>query len=190
MTAKILKLNCDIISPILCADFNDGISNNVFPDIMQLAEIIPIFIKGDRTNKENYRGVSLLSEASKIYEKILYEQINGYFDTLLSNIQCGFRKGHSSQHSLLVLIEKWRQSLDLNQSAGFLLTDLSKAFDCIRHDLLIAKCYAYGVDRKSVSYLCDYLSNRKQRVKINNDYSEWRDVKYGVPQGSILGPPF
>ena len=83
-----------------------------------------------------------------------------------------------------------RQCLDLNQSAGFLLTDLSKAFDCIQHDLLIAKCYAYGVDLKSVSYLYDYLSNRKQRVRINNDFSEWKDVKYGVPQGSILGPLF
>ena len=71
-----------------------------------------------------------------------------------------------------------------------LLTDLSKAFDCILHDLFIAKCHAYGVDQNSLQYLHDYLSNRKQRVRINSDFSTWKDITYGVPQGSILGPLF
>ena len=69
-----------------------------------------------------------------------------------------------------------------------LLTDLSKAFDCIRHDLLIAKFHAYGWDQSSLRYMYDYLSCRKQRVRINNTFSECNVIKYGAPQGSILGP--
>ena len=89
-----------------------------------------------------------------------------------------------------MLIEKWRSALDKKQSAGLLTTDLSKAFDCIRHDLLIAKLHDYGVSIKPIRYIYDYLSNRKQRVRVNNSYSEWNNIKYGVPQGSIFGPLF
>ena len=130
----------------------------------------------------------MLPVISKVYEKVLYGQINEYFEPILSPLQCGFRKGHGVQHCLLVLVEKWRRALDKKQSAGLLTTDLSKAFDCIRHDLLIAKLHAYGVSINSIRYIYDYLSNRKQRVRIKTSYSEWTDIKYGVPQESILGP--
>ena len=70
---------------------------------------------------------------------------------------------------------------------GALITDLSKAFDCLSHELLIAKLEAYGFDEKSLKLIYNYLSNHKQRVKINNSYSSWREILYGVPQGSILG---
>ena len=188
--SKLLKENYDIISPILCKDFNDGLDNNKFPDMLKLAEIKPNFKKADHCLKENYRPISLLPSVSKIYEKILHEQISIYFETIMSPLQCGFRKGHNAQNSLLVLLEKWRKSLDTKQKAGMLLTDLSKAFDCIRHDLFIAKCHAYGVDLKSLRYIYDYLTNRKQRVRINNNFSTWKNIIYGVPQGSILGPLF
>jgi len=187
---KLIKENVDIFSPILCYYFNTGIETNLFPFTLKLAEIKPTFKKDDRWNKENYRPVSILPVVSKVFEKIVYAQISTYFNPILSPIQCGFRKGHSAQHCLLVLLEKWRKSLDIKQSAGILMTDLSKAFDCIRHDLLIAKLHAYGMDLKSLHYIYDYLSDRKQRVRINNEFSEWKDIKYGVPQGSILGPLF
>ena len=86
------------------------------------------------------------------------------------------------------MIEKWRKCLDKGGKFGALLTDLSKAFDCIPHELLIAKLNEYGFDLKSLKFVYSYLTNRKQRVKINNDYSSWVDIIYGVPQGSILGP--
>ena len=126
------------MSPILCTTFNNGINTQKFPDLLKLAEIKPTFKKENRCSKENYRPVSLLPVISKIYEKILYGQINSYIHPLLSPIQCGFRKGYNTQHCLLYLLEKWRKALDSKLSAGMLLTDLSKAFDCIRHDLLIA----------------------------------------------------
>ena len=86
------------------------------------------------------------------------------------------------------MIEKWRKTLDNGGSFCALLTDLSKAFDCLPHDLLIAKLHAYGFDLKSLQLMDSYLRNRKQRVKLYNSYSSWEEIIFGVPQGSILGP--
>ena len=83
---------------------------------------------------------------------------------------------------------KWRASLDRNGISAALLIDLSKAFDCLPHDLLIAKLHAYGCDFPSLKLLNSYLRNRHQRVKINNFFSPWAENLFGVPQGSILGP--
>ena len=88
----------------------------------------------------------------------------------------------------MVMLEKWKKALDKKKVAGALLTDLSKAFDCLHHDLLIAKLEAYGFGHSSLILIYNYLSGRKQRTKINNVYSEWNELETGVPQGSILGP--
>ena len=91
--AKILKINNDIFSPIICNIFNSGLDNNTFPSTLKCAEIKPVFKKDDRCNKENYRPVSLLKVCSKIHEKVLYGQINSHFEPIFSPLQCGFRKG-------------------------------------------------------------------------------------------------
>ena len=85
------------------------------------------------------------------------------------------------------MIEKWRESLDSGVNFGALLTDLSNAFDCLPDDFLIAKLHAYGLDMPSLKLLYSYLTKRRQRVKINNTYSSWSEILFGVPQGSILG---
>ena len=89
---------------------------------------------------------------------------------------------------MLLRIEKWEEAVDKDQSFGVSLTDLSKAFECLSHDLLIAKLHSYGISLASLKLPTDYLTNRKQRTKVETSYSSWEDIEYGVPQGSILGP--
>ena len=101
---------------------------------------------------------------------------------------CGFRKGHSTQHALLNLLKNWQKALDKSGVIGTVLMDLSKANDCLPHDLLIAKLSAYGFEDSATSLISDYLSKRYQRVKIGSVFSSYLEVLRGVPQGSILGP--
>ena len=185
--AKILKENLDILAPKIMMDFNHSLKTGIFPSNQKLADISPIFKDTDKHIKTIYRLVSILSALSKISEKLMSYQINKYMENKLSVYQCGFRKGVSAQNCLLFMIEKWRASLDKTGKAGVLLTDLSKAFDCLVHDLLIAKLDAYGFDHLSLKLIYSYLSDRLQRVRINASFSSWRDIIFGVPQGSIVG---
>ena len=118
----------------------------------------------------------------------MFKQISEFFEIIFSKSQCGFRKGHSTQQCLLAMLEKWKRSVDSGKAFGALLTDLSKAFDCLDHELLIAKLNAYGFSLPALRLIHDYLSHRKQRTRVNNSYSEWLAVIFVVPQGSILGP--
>ena len=87
-----------------------------------------------------------------------------------------------------MMIEKWKEAVDKDKYFGALLTDLPKSFDCLSHDLLIAKLHSYGISIASLELLTDYLAKRKQRTKVATSYSSWEDIKHGVPQASILGP--
>ena len=187
--SKILKENSNIFGPKTLIDFNFCIANGIFPSNQKLADITPIFKKSDKYSKNNYRQVSILPALSKVFERLMFYQINEYMSDKLSIFICGFRKGMSAQNCLLFMVEKWRRHLDKYEKAGVLLTDLSKAFDCLWHDLLIAKLHAYGFDYLSLKLIHSYLSDRFQRVRINASFSSWMKIVYGVPQGSILGPP-
>ena len=107
---------------------------------------------------------------------------------ILSDKLCGYRKGYSTQHALISMTEQWRKSLDNKGFAGAVLMDLSKAFDCMNHELLLAKLYAYGFSKDALALINSYLKNRWQRVKINDSFSQWTELLLGVPQGSVLGP--
>ena len=117
----------------------------------------------------------------------MYNQIATYFEYIFSRYQCGFCKGYSAQQCLLAMTEKWKKVVDNGAVVGALLTDLTNAFDCIPHDLVIAKwCIwleAYGFHIDALKLIHDCLSNRKQRVKVNDGYSLWNDIFYGVSQG-------
>ena len=150
--------------------------------------MLHLYIKrNSKLLKINYRPVSILSNISKVYERRTYDQIPSYFDKTLSRYQCGFLKGYYSQLCLIALIEKWKESVDNGGAFGALFTDLSKAFNCLSHKLLIVKLHAYGFDKISLMVIYNYLSNLKQREKINDSYSSWSEILFGVPQGSILG---
>ena len=125
---------------------------------------------------------------SKLFEKHMYDQILDFAGQFLSPYLFGYRKGYSTEHCVMVMIEMWKKALDEQKVAGAVLTDLSKAFDCLPHDLLIAKLHAYGFEKSALIFILDYLSGRTQRSKVDGEYSGYRSLKYGVPQGSILGP--
>ena len=119
--------------------------------------------QGPRYQKDNHRPISILPIISKIFEKLICRQLSNHFDNILSKFQCGFRKGYSPQDCLLLMIDKWKKAVDNNKVFGALLTDLSKAFDCICHDLLVAKLNAYGLSFPALKMIQDYL--QKQRTK-------------------------
>ena len=154
---------------------------------MKKAEIIPVYKKDDPLKKENYRPVSLLPNVSKIFERLIYKQINGYMCDKLSKYITGFRKCHGTQHSLLVMLEKWKKALDKGENVCTISMDLSKAFDCINHDLLLAKLKAHGFSENVLKSMGSYLKDRRQAVQINNNFSSYKKVQAGVPQGSIDG---
>ena len=135
----------------------------------------------DKCDKTNYQPVSKLLNIWKVYEKIIYNQLYENFNEKLRPSQSSFRKGYSSQHSLLVMTEKFKESID--NAFGALLTDLSKAFDCIYHILLIAKLSAFRVSSLSWKLIYSYLSNWTQRIKINENCSDRTDIEFGVPWG-------
>ena len=185
----ILKNVVKIVSPTLCTIWNNQlIKNSDFANTLKLADVYPIHKKLEQISEKNYRPVSVLPVISKIFERIMQKQMSNFVNNFLSPYLCGYRKGYSPQYALLSMIEKWKKSLDKKGFAGGILMDLSKAFDTINHDLLIAKLHAYGFSINSLKVLMSYLSDRFQRIKINSTFSSWEQLLCGVPQGSILGP--
>ena len=185
---SIVKISAGILAKSLTKIINQSISENNFPSSLKIASILPLFKKDERSDKKNYRPVSVLSSLSKIFGKVFQNQIIEYIDNKLSMYISAYRKGHSTQHVLMRMIEDWKKSLDNNKYVGAILMDLSKAFDCISHDLLIAKLRAYGFEMSSLRLIYSYLKGRRQCVKINGTTSKYMTIKAGVPQGSILGP--
>ena len=118
----------------------------------------------------------------------MYDQMYHFFDQIFSKLQCDFRKGFSAEQCLIHMIEKLRTYLDIGGHGSAFITDLSKTFNFIDHQFLIAKLNAYGVDANSLYLLASYLEKRKQRTKMNGSYSSFDDIFGGVPQGSISCP--
>ena len=173
---KLLKLWSPILCYPLCFILNMCFTSGMFPDILKQAEICPIFKKGDVMNVCNYRPVSILPNVSKIYEKENVRQLENYFENLLSPYISGFRKTHSCETVLIRMVEHIKKSLDHGKIVCAVLMDLSKAFDCISHKLLIAKFRSYGLSMSACHLLTSYLRDRTQRVKIGNTKSTWLHI--------------
>ena len=185
---KLVKMSANIIDAHLCAIINRDIENSSFSDGAKIASVRPIYKKKSRNEIENYRPVSILNIFSKIYERYIHESLTPYVDSFLSEFISAYRETYSSNHVLIRLIENWKLALDNKKFVGAVLMDLSKAFDCIPHELLIAKMNGYGFSDSALKFFYSYLSGRKQNVKINNTHSIFQLILSGIPQGSILGP--
>lgn len=186
----VIKKSSAIITPHLVKHFNYLIKEGIFPDILKVAKVSPIFKKGNEELLENYRPVSILPIFGKIFEKIIYSRLYSFFVSqgLLHEKQFGFRAGHSTSHALNLSVELIQKALsDKNHVVGVFI-DLSKAFDTLDHDILLDKLRSYGVRGTTHKLLASYLTDRKQYISALNETSDFLPILYGVPQGSCLGP--
>ena len=189
-STKFIKLSAPILAPALVKLFNLSIQTGVYPDLLKVAKVIPIFKKGDSTSVNNYRPISILSPINKIFEKIIYSRLLKFINktNILYKYQYGFRKNHSTEHALIELVDQIRSSIGENKMTCGIFIDLSKAFDTVNHQILLHKLEHYGIRGKALELFKSYLSNRKQYVQIDQSKSNTLPIACGVPQGSVLGP--
>lgn len=169
---------------------NKSISKSMVPIQWKTANVIPIQKSKGDTSLTNYRPISILPVLSKLLERVVQEQLLEHLlqFNLLSPCQSGFRPGHSTQDALVYVTDKWRKEIEDRKYVGVVFLDLAKAFDCIDHQIMISKLPLYGIRDNTLKWFQSYLRDRKQRVLMANNTSDWGDVSIGVPQGSILGP--
>lgn len=189
-SVPLIKSVKDILISPLTKLVNYCLNENTFPEALKKASVIPIYKKGDPHDSNNYRPISLLPVFSKIFEKLLLKQIIKFLDdnNILSPNQFGFKKGSSAVTAILKFVENVINSFEQKKIYSTHFLDLSKAFDCVDHDILLRKLFFYNFHPTSTKLISSYLSNRVQYVKCNGKWSEGSCITYGVPQGSILGP--
>ena len=190
MSNNLLKLIKNEICESVTLIINQSLTTGIFPNKLKIAKVIPLFKKGDIYTFDNYRPISLLPSISKIFERMMYDQIYNYFQNneLFYNSQYGFRKNHSTELATLEIIDRIIQEMDKYNTPINIYIDLSKAFDTIDHNILLCKLKYYGLNGAALDLCRNYLVNRKQYVEIANIKSEENGITTGVPQGSILGP--
>lgn len=177
-------------SRVVAEIINSSLVSGVFPSRLKTAKVVPIHKDGSKLEIENYRPISLLSAFSKIFEKIMHYRVSNflYANGALYENQYGFRSGRSCEHALLLAQNEITSILNKNQIAILLLIDFSKAFDMVDHKILLHKLQHYGIRGPAYSWFKSYLEGRTQFVELGGKQSSTMPLKYGVPQGSILGP--
>ena len=176
--------------PSLMSVFTASVASNTIPATWKSANVSSLYKSGDETDKHNYRLISLLCVPGKVMEScvgsIITTQVANH--DLSSSNQWAYRKGDSTELLLVKMTEDWRRALDKNLVVGIVSVDFRKAFDSIFHSLLLQKLQGLGIAGDLWSWIKDYLSHRTQVIIINGSQSNRRTVKFGVPQGSVLGP--
>ena len=190
ISSYFMKLALPYIENSLSFLFNTSIQTSQFPDSWKVARVTPIFKEGDKTVKSNYRPISVLPVISKLFEKLVFDQLYQHMkgNGLFTADQSGFLRLHSTLTCLLKMNDDWYNGLDLGKLVGLVFIDLKKAFDTVDHDILCKKLELYGVLQRELSWFRSYLSNRKQFCRVNGVDSDIREIEVGVPQGSCLGP--
>ena len=187
---SIIKDNKHHLAIPLSILFNQSITYGKFPQCLKHANVIPIYKKGPKDVISNYRPISLLNVFSKIFEKIMKYNLLKFLEnkSIISSNQYGFRQGLSTFNALTSFSEIIYSTLNSKNSLLSIFIDFQKAFDTVRHDILLNKLYHYGIRGIVHDWFRDYLTNRTQSTKFHNHSSTSRLIKYGIPQGSVLGP--
>lgn len=192
MDTRFLKIICfnDKLMELLLTSLNACIVEGVFPDTLKNGKIVPIHKKGETSDPNNYRPVCILPVFSKVLESALKSRIVTFFEenNLFVCSQFGFRAEKSTGKAIRKVVDFILESLDTSQQCASVFCDLSKAFDCLRHDVLLKKLAYYGFDGSALKMMQSYLENRRQIVQLGTKRSETLASEIGVPQGSILGP--
>ena len=187
--SRLLKDTACQIAPSLTQIFNKSLCLGEIPDEWKLANIVPIHKKGDKSEVENYRPISLLSIVSKVLERCVLRNIRDHLQQLINDSQHGFTPGKSCTTQLLEVLDYIGSLLDSGKQTDVVYMDMSKAFDKVHHKDLLSKLKnVYGIHGTLLCWFESYLLNRKQRVTVLGATSSARPVLSGVPQGSILGP--
>lgn len=187
---KLLKMSkFKLLKPISML-FNKCIQTGIFPAHFKIAKVVPIYKKGDRTDINNYRPISLLPTLSKIWEKLLNTQLQEKLDEyeVIIDDQYGFRKNHSTINAVQKLVMEVNKLKRERKVVCAVFIDVSKAFDSCSHELIINKLFNIGLSNNSLLLMKNYLHERSQIVNIGNDNSNPTTIKHGVGQGTILGP--
>ena len=190
ISTKLLKTcRLEICKPFTLI-INQMLTTGIFPDDLKVAEVIPLFKKGKKEILDSSRPIFLLPSLSKIFERVIFNQIHAYFTAhnLYYSGQYGFREKHSTQLAALELVDRITRDLDIGNTPINIFIDLSKAFDTLDHNILLSKLHYYGITGSALQLLRSYLSNRKQFVQLGDVISLKTYILMGVPQGSILGP--
>jgi hypothetical protein len=186
---RFIKMILPLITPYITHLYNTSFMTSIFPSAFKFSLIIPINKIPSPVSPSDYRPVSILSVLSKGLERLAHEQMSSFVTRkgLLGEHQSGFRGGHSTTSALICVSDDIRSAMDKRQATLMVLIDLSKAFDCIYHPLLLKKLRNYGFSDSGVAWVRSYLFDRQQSVRADK-VSGWRVVNRGVPQGSVLGP--
>ena len=187
----LLNFSSDVICSSLTVLFNMSLNTGQIPDDWKRARVTPIFInKGSNTDPNNYRPISVIEHIPKCFEKMVDVQFREYLlaHALITKSQLAFMKHHSTQTSLLHVIDSFLDNINHGELTGVCFFDLAKCFDTIDHELLLYKLGKYGLTETELLWFSNYLSDRSQIVNINGQLSSPKLIKTGVPQGSVLGP--
>ena len=190
ISAKYLKLAAPVIKFPLTFLLNLSITTGVFPSCLKVSKVTPLFKSGSKSDKNNYRPISVLPVLSSIFERHVKNCLVGFLETydLIYKRQSGFRRQHSCQTALSKIIDDWSTYINLSEYVGTVFLDLSKAFDLVSHTILLKKLAMYKFSSLTLSWFESYLSSRTQQVSISGKLSQAKSVSAGVPQGSVLGP--
>ena len=190
ISPRILKELRSELAPACTTLFQKSYDTGEVPQDWKLAHVCPIHKKADKSSPENYRPVSLTCVLSKVMETVIREHVMKYLseNNIISSSQYGFVPGKSTVTNLIKCTEKWSEILDRRKCVDVVYFDFRKAFDSVPHQRLIQKLRSAGLSPRTVTWIGDFLVNRKQAVKIGNTISMERNVISGVPQGSVIGP--